>query len=148
MRQARPISERPKILNEKPPVFEAVCAAFDIYPINAVFTYGDTIYNPGGIPLSDDLVEHEKVHIKQQSGTTDGAALWWGKYLRNPEFRIEQEARAYGRQYAFICESCKDKNLRNRILLGLSLTLSGKLYDKGVSYLEARGKIKKYSGVK
>jgi len=85
-----------KIKIKKPPIYESACAAFSLDLRNIIFTYGDTIYNPSNLKLNDHTIEHEKVHMQQQGDHPD---LWWGKFLRDPQFRIQQEAEAYGRQY-------------------------------------------------
>jgi len=133
-----------QIKNEKPPIWENACAAFQINPKNTIFTYGDIIYNPGGKTLSEDVIAHETVHIQQQS--VDGPDLWWGKYLRDPEFRIQQEVRAYAAQFAFLISKYKDKNQRVRILMDLAQLLSGPLYANAISHTEAMMLIQQCSG--
>lgn len=137
-----------KIIVGKPPCWDAVVMAFQINPIHAVFTYGDTIYNPSGIQLRDDIIEHEKLHMEQQDHSIEGAELWWGKFLRDVDFRIEQEARCYARQYSYLCESRKGHEERHRTLYWLAQMLSGPLYNNAITHTQAMDKIKKYSGVK
>lgn len=132
-----------RILNEKPPVWDNACAAFQINPKQTVFTYGDTIYNPSGIRLSEDLIAHETIHMQQQS--INGPALWWGEYLRDPEFRVHQEAWAYAAQFAFLMTKHSDRNQRIRILIDLARKLSSPLYASAVSYKDAMELIQKYA---
>jgi len=136
-----------KVLVEKPPVWDSVCTAFKINPI-AFFTYGDTIYNPSNLNLPIEIIAHEKVHMEQQNHNEKDAALWWGKYLRDPQFRVDQEAKAYGKQYAVICSGLKDRNERCRYLTLLARSLSGPLYDNAVSFQTAMQLIKEKSGVR
>jgi len=136
-----------KISKEKPPIWNEVTAAFKINP-TAYFTYGDTIYNPSELPLFPEIIEHEKVHMKQQKHNDTDAALWWGRYLREPKFRIDQEARAYARQYEIICGAIKDRNERNLHLLSLAGSLSGPLYNNAVSMVEATALIKQHANIK
>lgn len=132
------------IKDERPPVWDSVCVAFNIIPKNAIFAYGDVIYNPDAIPLAHYLIEHEKVHFRQQGFTPEGAALWWGKYLRDPQFRVSQEVEAYGVQYREMCKLTKDRNQRYKILFNLAEQLSGKLYAEAISHADAMKKIKSY----
>lgn len=135
-----------QISTERPPIWDAVCAAFNIEPLNACFSYGATLYNPNKLELPEHIIEHEKLHMEQQGHDEGKAALWWGRYLREPNFRVDQEARAYGRQYAFICSYVGDRNARARVLGQLAKSLSGPLYDNAVSYLDAKRMINKRAG--
>lgn len=136
------------IIYDYPPVWGAVCQTFQIIPRNVIFAYGDCIYNPDQIDLPYFLVEHEKVHFVQQGYTQEGAALWWGKFLRDPEFRVSQEVEAYGRQYRVMCSQINDRNQRVRVLWSLGQSLAGPLYNKAISHQEAMRLIKLSSGVK
>lgn len=131
---------------EKPPIWDSVCAAFAITP-SAYFTYGRTIYVVNQPYPPDDIIVHEKVHMRQQE-EAGGPALWWGKYLRDSKFRLLQESEAYGEQYKAICKKVKDPNAKFRILQQLSKSLSGPLYKNAVGIIEASGLIKEYSGLK
>ena len=148
-----------KILNEKPPIWDAACAAFKVNPGATVFTYGEKLYNPAGIDIPDHLMVHEETHSEQQlafvaperrtaENWDEGAALWWGKYLREPAFRLEQEAQAYAKQFAFICRQIKDRNRRFKIGMDLANILSGPLYGRCIGTNEAYQLIKKLSNVK
>jgi len=138
-----PLVKPVKILKEKPPIFDAACNTFGFNLIDKIFTYGDTIYNPSGHELPDHVIEHEKVHIKQQG---DKPELWWGKFLRDQEFRIDQEARAYAKQYVFLCDRFGDRNKRAKILYDFAAVLSGKLYGECIGHFEAMQEIKKFTG--
>lgn len=138
-----------KIINEKPPIWDNVCDAFGTNLVNILFTYGDSLYNPSGIdPIVDHLLVHEEIHAEQQGHNEKDAALWWGKFLRDPDFRLDQEARAYGAQYAFICKTVKDKNQRYKILWDLAGILSGPLYANCSSRQGAVKLIQSFAEVK
>lgn len=130
----------------KPPIYDSACSAFKINPETVLFTYGDTIYNPGGVNLSDDLIKHEEVHAEQQNHNDEEAALWWGKYLRDPEFRLKQEVEAYGKQYWYICRyKTSNKQTQFTILKRFAQILSGPLYGECVGLLRAMQLIKEQS---
>lgn len=133
-----------KVRYERPPVYENVMAAFNIRT-NVLFTYGDTIYNPGRFYIAHELFEHEKLHMSQQKYNDNDAALWWGKFLRDPIFRLDQEARAYGVQYRIACQKITDREARNRYLVMIANFLSGPIYGHCVSFQEALILIKKYA---
>lgn len=136
-----------KMSTEKPPVWDSVCSAFNIIPSGAVFTYGDTIFNPNNFELIDHIIEHEKVHMDQQGHSVEGAEIWWGKFLRDPQFRIDQEAQAYARQYDFLCGRIKGKQQRFETRMKLAKILAGELYARAITTIEAEKLIRSYSKV-
>jgi hypothetical protein len=107
------------------------------------FCYGDTIYNPHKLNLTEDLILHEGVHTKQQGLSPEA---WWYKYLRDDIFRLEQELEAYGEQYLFIKSKTTGK-LREWILDKMSEALSGELYGGLLNFAEAKSKIRNYEQV-
>jgi hypothetical protein len=136
-----------KVSNQKPPIYDKANELFKLEEnnIHAVFTYGDTCHNPFDVELTGDLICHEGVHLEQQEGHPDVAKIWWDRYLQDPEFRIDQEAEAYGAQYKFICQSVKDKNARFRNLNQLATMLAGPMYGNSILKSEAIERIKQYA---
>ncbi len=128
---------------EKPPIYENACAAFRLNPKSVVFTYGDTIYNPNDLPLGEDIIAHEMVHVEQQGGNDKGAQVWWSKFLQDPEFRLSQELEAYAKQYNFICKHMtQNKQVRFNLLKRYAEILSGPLYGNCVGFHKAITAIK------
>lgn len=139
-----------KIVNELPPEkllngIRAAGMAPDL--TRTFFTYGDTIYNPGGMNLPDHIIEHEEVHCDQQAAYAGGVDGWWSRYLLDPLFRVQQEAEAYGMQYRYMCAHQKDRNARTRILLDLAGFLSGPMYGRTINRQAAADLIKKHAKV-
>lgn len=135
----------PKISTEKPPIYDAVTLAFGNEPKTAIFTYGDTIYNPNNFKLADHIIEHEKIHIEQHAKYPGGPAEWWNRYLSDDAFRLDQEARAYGRQYSFCCQKGISRQQKRALLKGLGKILSGQLYNKLLPLEDAKELILKHS---
>ena len=135
-----------KIVNEKPPMLERIFGA-GMKPDTGrvVFTYGDTIYNPSGKDVPSYLIAHESVHAIQQGDDPEG---WWERYLHDAYFRLEQEAEAYAAQFAFICDSVKDRNRRNLVLIDIASSLSGPTYGSMIGHTAASRMIKERSKVK
>ena len=134
-----------KIVNERPPIYDSIISAGMNPSPTVIYTYGDTIYNPGGGDLADHTIEHEETHCDQQGSDPDG---WWSRYLVDAYFRTEQEAEAYGRQYAYICATVTDRNRRHKVLFDLARILSGPIYGSVIGHTAAMKMIKEKSGIK
>jgi hypothetical protein len=99
-----------------------------VFKINedTVIAYDGNIYS--NKPLHPDVLEHEKVHLRQQK--EHGLLNFTDKYLNNRTFRLEMEAEAYKVQL----ESIKDEGLREAvrkdIIIGLCSGLYGKMSKK------------------
>ncbi len=105
---------------------------------DAVLTYGTQIYSPGTLSLPGHLMRHERVHSRQQGANP---ALWWERYLKDAEFRMEQELEAYREQYDFFSDVQKDRNIVAKFLHKLCLDLSGPMYGRCIDYRTARMKL-------
>lgn len=128
-----------KISLEKPPCYEEANTLFNLEALKmgTIFTYGDTLYNPSLIRLTEDLMEHESVHMKQQAFNDTVAKLWWQRYLGDPDFRLSQEVEAYGRQFKFLCKVHKDRNHQTRLLYVLAGHLSSPMYGDIITKSDA-----------
>lgn len=120
------------IVGEKPPNWEILEKKFKVKWENVVVTYGDCVYSAKQIP--PDLVVHESVHVRQQG---DNPKEWWDKYLKDKEFRLNQELEAYKEQTIYIRKKVKDRNLQYRCIHKLASDLSGEMYGKCISFHEA-----------
>ena len=135
-----------RIVVRQPPCWDSVCATVGVRPVNAVFTYGDTIFNPSGRHVSPDVIAHEKVHMEQHRAE-GGPELWWGKWLRDPAFRFDQEARGYAAQYAHLCRVEADEKKQSEILNKIASILSGPIYGKCSSHVEAALLVRQYAEI-
>jgi hypothetical protein len=129
------------IVKELPPIYDKILAAFPEvrnHP-SVIFTYGDTIYNPGGHYINEELLLHEEAHIEQQAAM--GKDAWWDKYLADPQFRTEQELEAYRAQFKATYKNHARPTWR-RELSRLAKDLSSPIYGNILSYDEAKQLIK------
>jgi hypothetical protein len=134
-----------KILREYPPIYEDIIN-YGMHPRQGtIFTHGDTIYNPDGIEIPEYLMVHEEVHSKQQGEDPNG---WWGRYLIDEYFRIEQETESYAKQYDFMCKKVKDRNQRNRLLIDIAKIVSSPTYGNVITTSAAMIQIKNKSKIK
>lgn len=123
-----------KIVNDFPPNIAAIAKKFPIHGFNPVFTYGDTLYNPSGGPISDDLMAHEQTHERQQQAI--GVEQWWAMYLEDETFRLTQETEAYRAQYKAVQD--KPRNWRRLFLQAIARDLSSKLYGSIINTKQAK----------
>ncbi len=129
------------IKNEKPPIWEEANAMFEIDHSRAIYTYGDTIYNPAAIAIDELLLVHESVHSGQQE-QCGGPQNWWRKYLADKNFRLDEEVEAYHAQYRAMCKRYKDGNTQTRYLHEIASHLASPLYKIGISQPEAMRRIR------
>lgn len=137
------MSDSLQIIDEYPPNYKKISAIFDLNGIKPVFTYGRVIYNPHKSDIQNDVIVHERVHIRQQSSDQMNPDKWWEMYITDVKFRLEQEIEAYRAQYAYVCENIKDKNSRFRMLHSYAQNLASKMYGHIISYTDAIIRIKK-----
>lgn len=127
------------IVIAKPPNYEEI---LKVLPAAAspgvIFTYGDTIYNPGGGHIADHIMQHEQVHSVQQSEI--GIEAWWQQYLSDQKFRLEQEIEAYQHQWKTI-QTAANRHGRRVWLCKIADDLSGAVYGNLISKDEAIGRI-------
>ena len=134
-----------KILNQLPPNWEQILnSGMRPDPRNTVFTLGDTIYNPSGQEIPDHLIEHEKTHSLQQGNDPNA---WWGLYLQDIYFRIDQEVEAYAKQYQTLCKAIKDRNARYKLLYQLAESLASVRYGAVITRTDAMKFIKDKSKI-
>lgn len=126
---------------EFPPNIREIIKKFDLHGFNPVFTYGDTLYNPTGGEISDDLMAHEETHARQQS--VYGVQDWWTRYLKDDTFRMTQELEAYREQYKHACEHYP-RAVRRNLLDTISSNLASKLYGQIVKKKQAKELISNY----
>ena len=127
-----------KIVAAWPPNIKAIRKVLPVTE-NNIFAWGDTIYNPGGGRLSAELIAHEEVHFWQQNGNPKS---WWKKFLKSPEFRLQQELPAHRMEYREFCRRHKDRNVRWSYLQALGRRLSHPMYGKIITAAAAMQEIK------
>jgi hypothetical protein len=114
------------IINERPPNFEQIHAAFPKADGPGVmFAYDGNIYNPSGIVVPPALIAHENVHLHRQ--TISGADLWWTLYLEDPEYRYNEELLAHAAEFKH--QRSNDRNASARLLMSTALRLVAPLYN-------------------
>lgn len=129
-----------EILNQKPPNYEEIKRIINP-PTNAVFPYGDKIYNPSGQEIPPDIQFHESAHIKQQKAFSS-PDIWWFKWLNDSDFRKEQEVEAFSAQLLFIKKFYPAKAVKEA-LNEMAENLSNN-YKLGITKSQAETLIRKY----
>lgn len=133
-----------EILAEKPPLYDEIEKRFPTANVkDAIFAWGDRIYNLDGRPLSQALLAHEAVHCQRQveHGMLEGGqklpleravALWWRRYLYDDAFRLEEEVIAHAVEYR-VAAIGKNRHHRRALLKAIAARLSGPLYGNLIS---------------
>jgi hypothetical protein len=130
-----------RVVAALPPNFDMLVEAFPFIRGNdkVIFTYGDTIYAPGGeARLTPELRAHEGVHYSRQGSDIDG---WWRRYITDPEFRLAEELPAHRAEFRTFCKLNRDPNARIRFLYALGERLAGPLYGGILRATDARRRI-------
>lgn len=115
------------------PYLKEFKAQFAVQEDEVAFPYKGKIYS--NQELSEELVEHEKVHFKQQEEI--GADEWVKEYLANPNFRVKMEVEAYRHQLSLH----NDKNMKEAIRIQIAKVLSSPMYGNVLTYKEAYSKV-------
>lgn len=112
---------------------------------NILSTYGDTIYNPHNIALSDDVIKHEEEHARQHANYPGGAEAFTLRCLSDKEFYLQSELEAYQVQYLYLCKKEKaTKNQKKQIAQRMAYRLRNPIYGFAITQLEA---VERISGV-
>ncbi len=131
-----------KIRTEFPPNMARILSTFPSLPETVVFAYGDSIYNPHNMPLTEPLRIHELTHLAQQGNDPDG---WWDNYIASSSFRLRQEVEAYSNEYNCYRTNQKDRNRSARYLHDCARRLSAGMYGSIISHSEAMKSIKQHA---
>lgn len=132
-----------KIVNKNPPQLKELEALGLKMSHEEILTIGDTIYNPLGLELRDDLIVHESVHSKQQKKLGKDPMVYCRKYLSEPDFMLECEAEAYAVQLQYIANT-KGVEDFTKATVAFSRFLASPSYKSLVTEEEAFKLIQKY----
>ena len=130
-----------KISREKPLLYWILRIIYKINWEIIIISWGDTVYSKCNIP--PDFIIHEQTHLKRQKFSKIYGLWWWWRYIRNQEFRLNEELVAYQNQWKFIQKTIKDRNQRSVMLDKLANALSGKIYGNIIDVYHARKMIQK-----
>ena len=115
-----------RIETTRPPNYDAIVAAFPWVATTrgVIYAWDMTVFNPDGITITPSLHAHEEVHSIRQKGDP---ALWWDRYLSEPEFRFREEVPAHIVEYVTIYQK-HDRPKRRLYLSDIASRLAGPLY--------------------
>lgn len=121
---------RMTIINGLPFWFWIVKRQFPSIPLDKVgMTLGDYIYTNDTFGFNHpQKIAHEAVHAGQQHHSRIRAIWWWVKYLRDPEFRFNQELEGYQAEYQWVLKHEKNKQTRWQVLQGMAKNLASEHY--------------------
>ncbi len=102
-----------KIINKNPPNIDEIRRIINP-PSNAIFAWGDTIYQPNKEDIPADIIYHEQIHCQRQKKYLD-PEIWWTKWLYSKEFRQEEEILAFAAQLEFIKKYYPNKAVKEAL---------------------------------
>ncbi len=132
-----------RVIEGRPPIFEAAREVFGPVVERAIFSWGDKIYNLSGFPLSPALKAHEAVHGERQ--LADGVERWWQDYLVDPRFRLIEEGIAHRAEYETAVEG-GNRLQRRSALKVIAGRLSGPMYGHMLTKEQAKRLITRPEG--
>lgn len=139
-----------KIIRAYPPNFSDIAKAFPFIKgrPGILFAWGDRIYNPSGVTIDYPLMRHEETHgLRQQSCKVtaycgpEQVAVWWGAYLSDPKFRLDEELAAHRTEFEAYKSRMPNERDQEMYLTLLSQRLSSKLYGSLITEFEAKRRI-------
>lgn len=133
-----------KILIERPPrwLWDEAHKLFELDDKRVIYSWGETIYNPGNVYVDKHLIAHESTHTRQQQ-EIGGPEVWWKEYFKNKTYRADCELEAYRNQYRSFCYERKDPNIRDKYLKQIVEILTSDMYDIGMKRAEVLRFMKK-----
>ncbi len=129
------------IIHEKPPVYNLYRSAFGSavnWEKGIIIAYDNAIYS--SITPSQDEIEHEKVHLRQQNDI--GLDIWVQRYIHDAKFRLDMETEAYVRQVNYLRESGAPRRERIFKVKMFAKFLSGSMYGNLISFSDALNLLK------
>lgn len=125
------------IVIDYPPNFDKILAVFPkADQPGIIFAYDGKIYDPSGSGVPPALIAHETVHLERQKtlGPGPGAVtqwsgpdVWWDQYLRDDEFRYNEELLAHAAEFKM--HRHEDRNASASLLMRTALRLTAPLYN-------------------
>ena len=116
-----------QIVVAKPPNWDALNAVFHVEQRRGViFAFGELIYNPDNVRISQPLMRHEAVHGVRQRRV--GVDAWWTRYIEEADYRLAEELPSHMAEYEQFCMDQSDRNARSRYLFECAGRLAGPLY--------------------
>ena len=131
-----------KIAIDFPPLWDEIDAAFHVKGRKVIYAWGDTIYNPYGMPVPPVLMDHEMVHGRRQGKDVIG---WWRRYIEDPVFRLNEEIPAHIAEYNHMIRQ-GNRNDRRQALKLVSGRLSAPLYGGLITKAKAKALLKAGEG--
>jgi len=130
-----------EIRKEYPPNIDEIRKVFDLGDRDVLFAWGITLYNPKGNAVPPHLMVHEKVHQMQQREV--GVEKWWDRYLKDKDFRLNQEVEAYAYQYQFVKKEVNARTAKT-FLFALASDLASPVYGNMIQYGRAESLIRNF----
>lgn len=128
-----------KIIKAYPPNWTELTKHFPIKGKQGIlYAWGDTLYNPNGVPVTPWIMAHEEVHGWRQNHGWTAVDKWWERYVNDNAFRFTEELDAHKEEWRQFAWAHEIERTRLSYLDLISKRLSSPLYGSLVSYDEAK----------
>jgi hypothetical protein len=111
-----------------PPNYAAIEKRFCLDGYQPIFAYGNTIYNPHGVEIGSEIINHEKTHGYRQGADPE---KWWDRYMDEDNFRLAEELLSHAVElFTRVSEMPKNnRNARRILLTNTTERLISPMYD-------------------
>lgn len=128
-----------EIVNDFPPNYGDIEKAFPaIKGKKIAYCWGEKIFIPVFFEVPPEVIKHESVHRYYQGGAP---GIWWDIYLKDAEFRLDQELLGHQAQYQDFCSRVLDRNKRHVYLHRIATFLASPIYGSIITQPEAMKRI-------
>lgn len=123
-----------KTRHDIPPIFYKLKEKFSVEWGKVIVAHYPDIFCAVDIP--EQKYVHEEVHLDRQK--VMGVGEWWGKYLTDEAFRLNEEVLAYRTEIEWIKKNVPLRNERRYLLNLIYSDLASYVYGNIISEAEAK----------
>ena len=126
-----------QIIRDYPPMIAEIDNKFNVMGKKIIYSWGNKLYNPNKLHVTDALAKHEAFHGDRQEEY--GVENWWKLYLADSAFRLHEEVFAHAIEYhTMSIDPVLSRHQRRVALKQVAQKLASPLYGSLLSTKGAR----------